>query len=128
MIFLFIGGAEIFIIGLIVVLFFGTDKLPEIARGLGKGMRDIKNATNDIKNEIKDTGIENNIVDDIKKEVNLAKESINDITQPINENYKTDNINNIEEVKEGNKEDTSTNTEFNKSTVDEVSESIKRKK
>ncbi len=35
--FLFIGGPEIFVILLIVIMFFGADKLPEIARGLGKG-------------------------------------------------------------------------------------------
>ena len=40
-IFLFIGGPEIFIIILIVVMLFGADKIPEIARGLGKGMRQI---------------------------------------------------------------------------------------
>ena len=50
--YLFISGAEIFVILVIVVMLFGSDKLPEIARGLGKGMRQIKDATNDIKNEI----------------------------------------------------------------------------
>ena len=40
--YLFIGGPEIFIIILIVVMVFGADKIPEIARGLGKGMRQVK--------------------------------------------------------------------------------------
>jgi sec-independent protein translocase protein TatA len=40
--FLFIGGPEIFIIVLIVVMVFGADKIPEIARGLGKGIRQVK--------------------------------------------------------------------------------------
>ena len=53
--FLFIGGPEIIVIGLIVVMLFGADKIPEIARGLGKGMRQLKDATNDIKKEINDT-------------------------------------------------------------------------
>ena len=39
--YLFISGAEIFVILLIVVMLFGADKLPEIARGLGKGMRQV---------------------------------------------------------------------------------------
>ena len=50
--YLFISGAEIFVILIIVVMVFGADKLPEIARGLGKGMRQVKDATNDIKSEI----------------------------------------------------------------------------
>ncbi len=50
--FLFIGGSEIVVILLIVVMLFGADKIPEIARGLGKGLQEIKNASNDIKREI----------------------------------------------------------------------------
>ena len=49
---LFIGGTEIIFILFIVVMVFGADKIPEIARGLGKGMRQLKDATNDIKNEV----------------------------------------------------------------------------
>jgi sec-independent protein translocase protein TatA len=51
--FLFIGTPEIFIILLIVVLLFGSKKIPELARGLGKGMREFKNATSDIQEEIR---------------------------------------------------------------------------
>ena len=50
---LFIGGPEIVIIMLVVVMFFGSKKIPEIARGLGKGMRELKDASNDIKREIR---------------------------------------------------------------------------
>ena len=52
LILLFIGGTEIIFILFIVVIFFGADKIPEIARGLGKGMRTLKDATNDIKHEV----------------------------------------------------------------------------
>ena len=52
-VFLFISGPEVMIIMLIVVMVFGADKIPEIARGLGKGIRQVKDATNDIKREIK---------------------------------------------------------------------------
>ncbi|MBT4916303.1 MAG: twin-arginine translocase TatA/TatE family subunit, partial [Formosa sp.] len=48
---LFISGPEIMVIMLLVVMVFGADKIPEIARGLGKGMRQVKDATNDIKKE-----------------------------------------------------------------------------
>ena len=52
-IFLFIGGSEVFFLVLIVVMLFGSKKIPEIARGLGKGMRELKDASNEIKREIK---------------------------------------------------------------------------
>jgi sec-independent protein translocase protein TatA len=38
---------------LVVVMLFGSKKIPEIARGLGKGMRELKDASNDIKREIR---------------------------------------------------------------------------
>jgi sec-independent protein translocase protein TatA len=85
--FLFIGGPEIIIIGLIVVMLFGADKIPEIARGLGKGMRQLKDATNDIKKEINETadkqGINTNIAKDVTEEINKVKEVI---TGPIKRN------------------------------------------
>lgn len=84
---LFIGGPEIFVIILIVVMLFGADKIPEIARGLGKGMRQIKDATNDIKKEISDSaknqGIDTDFVRDINKEVKNVKDNIDDFTGPI---------------------------------------------
>ncbi|MFY0628897.1 MAG: twin-arginine translocase TatA/TatE family subunit [Flavobacteriaceae bacterium] len=88
--FLFIGGPEIFVIILIVVMVFGADKIPEIARGLGKGMSQIKNATNDIKKEInesaKSQGIDTDLAKDIKKEIDGVKENIDDMTGPIKRN------------------------------------------
>jgi sec-independent protein translocase protein TatA len=50
--FLNLGGGEVFIVVLFIVMFFGSDKLPEIARGLGKGIREINDAKNQIQNEI----------------------------------------------------------------------------
>ena len=52
---LFIGGPEILIILLFVVLFFGANKIPELARGLGKAMRELKDASNEIKKDIRDS-------------------------------------------------------------------------
>ena len=54
-----IGGGEIVFIMFIVLLLFGADKVPEMARGMGKMMAQLKNATNDIKNEIQ-KGVEDN--------------------------------------------------------------------
>tara|TARA_R110002073_G_scaffold123234_1_gene266741 strand:+ start:39841 stop:40122 length:282 start_codon:yes stop_codon:yes gene_type:complete len=85
--FLFIGGPEIFAIGLIVVMLFGAKKIPDIAKGLGKGMRQIKDATNDIKKEINESaktqGIDTDLASDIKKEINEVKENLDDMTGPI---------------------------------------------
>ena len=89
--FLFIGGPEIIVIGLLVVMLFGADKIPEIARGLGKGMRQLKDATNDIKREINDTannqGIDSSIAEDVNKEINKVKEDIDDFTGPIKRQF-----------------------------------------
>lgn len=82
---LFIGGTEIIFILFIVVLVFGADKLPEIARGLGKGMRQLKDATNDIKHEVTKSAKENNIIDtdaakEIQQEINKVKDDLEDFT------------------------------------------------
>ncbi len=63
--FLFISGPEIIIVLLIVVMLFGADKIPEIARGLGKGMRQLRDATNEVKREINQTAKKHNIDTDI---------------------------------------------------------------
>ncbi len=88
--FLFIGGPEIFIIFIIVLVVFGPNKIPEIARGLGKGMRQVKDATNEIKREINDSaknqGLDTDIVADINKEVEEVKDNIDDLTGPIKRN------------------------------------------
>ena len=48
MVVLFISGAEILVIFLIILLLFGADKIPDIAKGLGKGIRQVKDATQEI--------------------------------------------------------------------------------
>jgi len=88
---LFISGAEIAFIIFIVIMVFGADKVPEIARGLGKGMRQLKDATNDIKSEITKTaekqGVDLDISKDIKKEIDKAKEDIENITGPVKRQF-----------------------------------------
>lgn len=88
--FLFISGQEIFVILLFVIMFFGADKIPEIARGLGKGMRQIKDATNDIKNEINESAKNNTVTTDVTKSLNEnvteVKDTIEEITGPIKRN------------------------------------------
>ena len=92
--FLFISGAEIFIILVIVVMLFGADKLPELARGLGKGMQQLKSATNEVKKEItesaKKQGIDASLTSDIQKDIKKMKtkvqDNIDDLTGPIKRN------------------------------------------
>lgn len=54
---LFIGGIgmqEVLLIALIVLLFFGGKKIPELMKGLGKGVRSFKEGMNEIEKDIKD--------------------------------------------------------------------------
>ena len=46
------GPFEIILILVVVLLLFGAKRIPEIARGLGSGIREFKDATNDIKQEL----------------------------------------------------------------------------
>ena len=82
--FLFISGAEIAVVLFIVVMVFGADKIPEIARGLGKGMRTLKDATNDIKYEISKTadkhGIDTDVASSINEEIKNVKDGLEDFT------------------------------------------------
>jgi sec-independent protein translocase protein TatA len=89
--FLFISGAEIAFILFIAIMVFGADKLPEIARGLGKGMRTLKDATNDIKHEItksaEKTGIDTSIVKDVKKELDEIKDDVEDFSGSVKRKF-----------------------------------------
>lgn len=60
---LFIGGTEVVFIFLAILLLFGSKKIPEIARAMGKGMREFQKATDDIKRELKDVEKENPLKD-----------------------------------------------------------------
>ncbi|WP_410878731.1 twin-arginine translocase TatA/TatE family subunit [Myroides sp. DW712] len=92
-----IGGGELFFIILVILMLFGSDKVPEMARAFGKFMAQVKNATNDIKSEInrsaEESGIKKDIeeamdidinpIKDIQQEIEKQKEDIEDITGPI---------------------------------------------
>ena len=84
----FIGGSELIFVLFIVVMFFGAEKIPEIARGLGKGMRTLKDATNDIKSEVTKSAkgqgvIDTQVTQDINKEISKVKDEIDDLTGSI---------------------------------------------
>jgi sec-independent protein translocase protein TatA len=90
-----IGGGEMMLIILVVLMLFGSDKIPEIARGLGKGMQQLKDATNDIKSEIHNSadieGIKKSLTDlgnsdvpnTISEEITKVKEDIEAMSGPI---------------------------------------------
>jgi sec-independent protein translocase protein TatA len=47
-----IGGPELLLILVVIFLFFGAKKIPEIAKGLGQGIREFRKAAHDIQNEV----------------------------------------------------------------------------
>ena len=88
---LFISGAEIGFILFILVMVFGADKIPDIAKGLGKGMKAVKNASNDIKSEIQRSaekqGIDTDFTKDVRGEIDKVKEDIDDITGSVRRKF-----------------------------------------
>ena len=50
-----LGPWEITLIIVVLLVFFGARKIPELARGLGKGIREFKDATKEIKDEIEES-------------------------------------------------------------------------
>ena len=49
-----IGGPELLVIFLVILLFFGARRLPELARGLGKSMKEFKKATSEVQEDFRD--------------------------------------------------------------------------
>lgn len=86
-----IGGGELIFIMFIVLMLFGSDKVPEMARTMGKAMAQLKNATNDIKNEIQKgaeaNGFDQNLLSDltnnITSEINTAKTNLLGDSDPL---------------------------------------------
>jgi sec-independent protein translocase protein TatA len=58
-----LGGGEIFVILMIVLLFFGSKRIPDVARNLGRGIRQFKDAADDIQRDITDS------VSDVRKKI-----------------------------------------------------------
>ena len=78
---LFISYSEMFIVFIALFLLFGPEKLPEIARNLGKGIRQLRDARNSVKKEmLKETqkaGIDVEAVEKLKKEIKDTKKIMN---------------------------------------------------
>ncbi len=109
-----IGGSELIFIILIAIMLFGADKIPEIARTVGKGMNQLKNATDEIKHEISKSAE----ISSITEEIDKAKEGFNKmITEHVPENpLKLDAISDIK-----------TEIEITKTSIEEIEDGpIKR--
>lgn len=74
-----IGTGELLLILLFVLFFFGSKKIPDLARGLGKGMREMKDAVQGIEQDIKQ-GInleeEKKMVEEVKKDIQSSKDEL----------------------------------------------------
>jgi sec-independent protein translocase protein TatA len=64
--FLNLGSGEMFLIVLCIVMFFGTDKLPEMVRSFSRGMNQMKSATTELQKEIQSSAAE------IQRDINAA--------------------------------------------------------
>jgi sec-independent protein translocase protein TatA len=76
------GGSEILLILLVALLLFGSNKIPEVARMLGKGLREFHKVT-----------------EDIKKEINEGTAEVHDSYKGVHESYKDINKDLKEEPK-----------------------------
>ena len=65
-----ISGGELLVVLVFVLMFFGSKRIPEIARTLGKTIRQVKDATQGIQNDIRDS------VHDVKKELDSTKNDV----------------------------------------------------
>lgn len=77
LLFLNMGGSEITLIVLVIIIFFGSKSIPGIAQGLGKGIREFKDAANGIQREIENSTskIKDDIgIEKIKQDLDISKE------------------------------------------------------
>lgn len=97
-----ISGFELLLVILVILMLFGSDKIPDIARTLGKTIRQIKYATEDIKNEIQKSAAENGL-DKESLTGGISKE-IEQVKQDLAETLKTSEISPMKDIeKEVNK-------------------------
>ncbi|QJD96726.1 twin-arginine translocase TatA/TatE family subunit [Mucilaginibacter robiniae] len=96
--FLNIGTPELILILFVALLLFGGEKLPELARGLGKGIRDFKDASEGVKREIHNqinnfdtkpepSEVRNLPVTETRTEIADTEVPANDPASPVNKEY-----------------------------------------
>jgi sec-independent protein translocase protein TatA len=72
----FLGGGELFIVFLAILLLFGGKGMPTVMRNLGRGIRQFKDATQGIQRDIQEGA--NNIRQEIEKETRVIEEKVKD--------------------------------------------------
>ncbi len=77
----FISGAELVFVFMVVLLVFGANRIPEIARTLAKGIQQVKNASRDFRQELEQSAEAQGFdTKELRKEVEDLKKEINEIT------------------------------------------------
>lgn len=116
-----IAGSEVLLILIFILIFFGSKSIPGIAKTFGKTMYQIKQASNDLQEEIKKSGV------DIKKDLNLTgfvNETTEIIQRPLDQQIvEMDNIIKYDPIKKNNSHEIETGISeiSNSSIVDESS-------
>ena len=83
----FISGAELVFVFFVILLVFGADKVPDIARTLAKGMRQLRNATQDIKSEIEKSAEKQGLdTKQIEQDLKEIKDEVEDIAGSVKRN------------------------------------------
>ena len=85
---LFIGAGELIFIALAVVMLFGANKIPEVARGLGKAIRQVQQATDEIKSEITRSVDKDEDLKEVSKTINEGKQTLDQISGTIKRGLK----------------------------------------
>ena len=88
--FLFISGAEIIFIFFVVLLIFGADKIPSIAKTLAKGVNQVRSATNEIKTEIQKSVDTNSPSNALGKELKNQVDKVNEDFSELSDSIKRD--------------------------------------
>ncbi|GGH76538.1 MAG: twin-arginine translocase TatA/TatE family subunit [Bacteroidetes bacterium] len=86
--FLFISMPEIMVILLVVVMFFGSKQIPEIAKGLGQGVKYVRNATNEIKRDINNSANSNDDIREARDAISEGKKALDDLTDSVRRSTK----------------------------------------
>lgn len=89
-----ISGGELMLILLVAFIVFGPSKIPEIARKIGRGMNEIRRASDEIKREItketrkvqNDLDVEGSPYKDIKQTTDDIRKDFEDVAKPFNDN------------------------------------------
>jgi sec-independent protein translocase protein TatA len=110
------SGQEILVIVLVALLLFGAEKLPGIAKSLGKGLREFKKATDDIRRELEDS------TSDIRKDLNDVTTSVKQNVNDFSNNIK----NNVNDVTDSIRKDVNDATSDVAKDINDFQESVKK--